>query len=167
MNIDLSKLILNRQERETFSLQTLGNDSFLREIGGKFISPIQVEIEVERNGITFIGQGNIKTLLQLPCSRCLKEFRYPIKTDFELVMAEADNSNRVGVDSDIIFLEGHEADIESIVDEAIFMAIPISSLCSQDCLGICLICGSDKNTSNCSCQQEFIDPRWEKLRNLQ
>ncbi len=167
MKIDLSRLILNLRERETFSLQTMGSDSFLEEIGGKFMAPIQVEIVVENTGTLFAGRGSVKTLLQLPCSRCLKDFAYPVDAEFDLVMAEALNSDQVNVDDGIIFFAADEADISSIVEEAIFMAIPICSLCREDCRGLCLVCGQDKNTTNCSCQEETIDPRWEKLKNLQ
>ncbi|MDD3365376.1 MAG: DUF177 domain-containing protein [Syntrophomonas sp.] len=167
MEIDLSRLILNLRERETFSLQTMGNDSFLEEIGGKFIAPIKVEIVVEKSGMIFVGRGNVRTLLQLPCSRCLKDFTFPVDAEFEFAMAEAVNSDQVSVDDGIIFFEADEADIMSIVEEAIFMAIPICSLCREDCRGLCLVCGQDRNTTSCSCQQETIDPRWEKLKSLQ
>jgi len=167
MKIDLSGLILNLLKRETFSLQTMGNDSFLEEIGGKFLAPIQVEIGVEKNGTIFVGRGNVRTLLQLPCSRCLKDYSYRVDAQFELAMAEAVNSDQVSVDDGIILFETDEAEIMSIVEEAIFMAIPICSLCREDCCGLCPVCGLDKNTTSCSCQQETIDPRWEKLKNLQ
>lgn len=167
MRINLSRLILRPREREAFFLETMGNDCFLEEIGGKFLTSIKVEIVVENTGNRFVGRGNVRTLLQLPCSRCLKDFTYPVDTEFELTMAEAVNSDQVSVDDGIIFFEADEADIMSIVEEAIFMAIPICSLCREDCRGLCLVCGQDKNSTSCSCQQETIDPRWEKLKNLQ
>jgi uncharacterized protein len=167
MKIDLSRLILRPREREAFFLETKGNDSFLKEIGGKFLNPIQVEIVVENTGTILAGQGKVRTLLQMPCSRCLKDFAYPVDAEFEFAMAEAVDIHQVSVDDGIIFFESGEADIISIVEEAVFMAIPICSLCREDCKGLCLVCGQDKNTTNCSCQQETIDPRWEKLKNLQ
>ena len=167
MKIDLSRLLLSPREKEAFFLETRGNDSFLEEIGGKFLAPIKVEIVVENTGTLFAGRGNVRTLLQLPCSRCLKDFTYPVDAEFDLVMAEAVNSGQVSVDDGIIFFAADEADISSIVEEAIFMAIPICSLCREDCRGLCLVCGQDRNTTSCSCQQETIDPRWEKLKNLQ
>jgi uncharacterized protein len=167
MKIDLSRLIVRPRERETFSLQTMGSDSFLEEIGGKFLAPIEVEIVVENTGELFAGRGNVRTLLQLPCSRCLKDFTYPIDAEFDLVIAEAVSNDQVSVDDGIVFFAADEADISSIVEEAIFMAIPICSLCQEDCRGLCQECGQDKNTTSCSCQEETIDPRWEKLKNLQ
>jgi uncharacterized protein len=167
MKIDLSRLIVRPRERETFSLQTMGSDSFLEEIGGKFLAPIEVEIVVENTGELFAGRGNVRTLLQLPCSRCLKDFTYPIDAEFDLVIAEAVSNDQVSVDDGIVFFAADEADISSIVEEAIFMAIPICSLCQEDCRGLCPECGHDKNTTSCSCQEENIDPRWEKLKNLQ
>ena len=167
MKIDLSRLILRPREREAFFLETRGSDSFLEEIGGKFLAPVKVEIVVENTGTILAGRGNVRTSLQLPCSRCLKDFEYTVDAEIELAMAEAINSDQVNADDGVIFFQANEADIIFIVEEAIFMAIPICSLCREECRGLCSVCGQDKNTTSCSCQEETIDPRWEKLKNLQ
>jgi uncharacterized protein len=166
MKIDLRRLKLHPRETEAFYLQSRGNDSFLKEIGGKFIAPVEVEIVVENTGTIFVGKGKIKTLLQLPCSRCLQDFTYNLESEVEVSMAENINSHRFNADEGFVFFDGDEADIGSIIDEAIFMAIPICPICQENCRGLCPVCGQDKNTTNCSCQEETIDPRWEKLKNL-
>ncbi len=167
MKIDLSRLILSPREKEAFFLETRGNDSFLEEIGGKFLSPIKVELVVENTGRMLAGKGNVRTLLQLPCSRCLRDFTYPLDAEFELVMAQAINRPQFSADDGTIFIEADEGDISSAVEEAIFMAIPICPLCREECCGLCPVCGQDKNIASCSCQNETLDPRWEKLKNLQ
>ena len=43
------------------------------------------------------------------------------------------------------------------------MAIPMKPLCSEDCLGLCVQCGTDRNINRCDCVVEFIDPRWRAL----
>jgi len=166
MKLDLSKLKLHPRETETFFLLTRGKDNFLAELGGKFIDPVEVEIEVENTGTIFTGQGKVKTLLQLPCARCLRDFTYPVETEFQTVMVEDTRSDRFSPDEGFILINGETADIESIVEEAIFMAIPLCPLCQEQCQGLCPVCGQDKNTATCSCQEDTIDPRWEKLRSL-
>jgi uncharacterized protein len=128
MKINLSRLMLHPREKEEFFLEARGNDSFLEDIGGKFLSPIEVEIVVENTGTLFAGRGNVRTLLQLPCSRCLQDFSYPLETEFELVMAKAVDRNQFSADDAVIFFEGDVGDISSAVEEAIFMAIPICPL---------------------------------------
>lgn len=167
MKLDLRRLKLHPRESEAFYLQTKGSDNFLEEVGGKFLAPIEVEIVVENTGTIYAGHGSVKTLLQLPCSRCLKDFTYPVDTEVEVAMVENTNSSQFSADEGFVFLNGDEADISSRMEEAIFMAIPICPLCQEDCRGLCPVCGQDRNTTTCSCGEQTIDPRWEKLKNLQ
>jgi uncharacterized protein len=39
-------------------------------------------------------------------------------------------------------------------------------LCREDCKGICPECGIDRNTGECSCVADDIDPRWAALKNF-
>lgn len=165
MKLDLSKLKLHPRESESFFLQVRGNDDLLAGMGGKFIGPVEVEIEIENTGRLFTGRGNVRTLLQLPCARCLQDFTYTVDTEFQAVIAENPGQNQ-NSDDDAVFLEGEMADISPIVEETIFMAVPICPLCKDECQGLCPICGRNRNTSTCSCKEENIDPRWEKLKNL-
>jgi uncharacterized protein len=167
MKLDLSRLKLHPRVSEVFYLQTKGNDNLLAEIGGKFLAPLDIEIAVENTGTIYIGRGNLKTVLQLPCSRCLREFSYPLETKFEMTLVENSQGGHYSPDEGFILFKGDEADIGSGVEEAVFMAIPISPLCREDCQGLCPICGQDQNMATCSCQKESLDPRWEKLKNLQ
>lgn len=166
MKLDLRRLKNHPRETETFFLQARGNDNFLTEVGGRFVKPVEVEIAVENTGTLFTGRGKIKTLLQLPCARCLKNFEYPLETDFQAVMVENSQSHLYSPDEGFIFFDGEKADIGPVVDESIFMAIPICPLCQEECRGLCPVCGKDKNLENCSCQDDEIDPRWEKLKSL-
>lgn len=166
MKIDLRRLKHHPQESEAFSLQAGGNDNFLKEVGGRFVEPIKVEIVVENTGTLFAGRGKIQTLLQLPCARCLKNFNYPLEIDFQTVMVENIRSDQYSPDEGFIFFDGETADIGSVVYESVFMAIPICPLCQEECRGLCPVCGKDRNTEKCSCQEDAIDPRWEKLKSL-
>jgi uncharacterized protein len=47
-----------------------------------------------------------------------------------------------------------------------FLAVPISPLCSPDCLGLCPICGGNLNESVCQHEEELIDPRLDILKSL-
>lgn len=165
MKIDLSRLILHPLESEVFYLQTRWSNSFIDDIGGKFIAPVEVEIAVENSGTVLNGRANVKTILQLPCSRCLKDFSYPIDTDIQINIAKKTGNHQTN-DEDMVFISEGKADISSLVEEAIFMAIPLSPLCNVECQGLCSICGQNKNIANCSCVKETIDPRWEKLKSF-
>ncbi len=166
MIIDLTRLKLRPRESQTFYLEAPGQDEILQELGGKFLTTVVVELVVDNNDRLFLGHGKVKTLIQLPCSRCLKDFSYPISTDIEMELVPNSKAHDFSEDEDCIFFEGDVVDISASVHGAIFMAIPIIPLCQEDCRGLCSNCGTDKNTGDCSCSDQDIDPRWEKLKNL-
>ena len=62
--------------------------------------------------------------------------------------------------------DGKAIDVDEIVKEQILLAVPTRMLCREDCKGICPECGIDKNTGECQCVTDDIDPRWAALKNL-
>jgi uncharacterized protein len=46
------------------------------------------------------------------------------------------------------------------------MELPMHPLCKQSCKGICPQCGADLNVSPCTCENDNVDIRLEKLKNL-
>ena len=62
--------------------------------------------------------------------------------------------------------DGEAIDVDEIVKEQIVLAVPTRMLCREDCKGICPECGTDRNTGDCSCATNDIDPRWAALKNL-
>jgi uncharacterized protein len=62
--------------------------------------------------------------------------------------------------------DGSAIDVDEIVKEQILLAVPTRMLCREDCKGICPECGADRNTGECNCVTNDIDPRWAALKKL-
>ena len=62
--------------------------------------------------------------------------------------------------------DGDAIDVDEIVKEQVLLAVPTRMLCREDCKGICPECGTDRNTGDCNCVANDIDPRWAALKNL-
>jgi uncharacterized protein len=43
--------------------------------------------------------------------------------------------------------------------------LPLAPLCKEDCQGLCLYCGADRNETPCTCQVP-TDARWATLDGL-
>jgi uncharacterized protein len=166
MQINLTRLKLKPQQSENFYLEEKGNNDYLQGTGYTFLDKLIVDLEVENTGQMFLARGNVKTLLGLPCSRCLKDTSIVIDTDIEMTMVRAGLAGKPDAEDETIIFHGDMVDISVPVHEAVFMAIPIIPLCQTDCRGLCPVCGKDLNQGQCSCLQKEIDPRWEKLKNL-
>ena len=108
---------------------------------------------------------------RLECSRCLADYDFSYQEDFTLVLyprkaiSEADLELDRG-DLDAYFYDDPNVPVAPIVEERIQMAIPMKPLCREDCLGLCVQCGADRNINRCDCVVEFIDPRWRALELL-
>lgn len=168
MFIDLSKLKLQLKKSEQFVLEKQLPDKLLRDTNGHFLKPCEVNITVEHTGRLYIARGNLKTEIKLQCSRCLKDTIYKVDTDLDFVLVEAIYEPEFSdEENDIIFFHDTLVDITPIVQETVLVNLPIRILCQEDCKGLCPKCGVDKNTGQCNCQEKEIDPRWEKLKELQ
>jgi uncharacterized protein len=62
--------------------------------------------------------------------------------------------------------EGNIINIDDLAREQLYLALPSRVLCDENCLGLCSVCGVNKNDVECSCEREEIDPRWAALKDL-
>lgn len=129
---------------------------------------INLASEVVVNGTAIIDddliimQVNIKVSLELNCSRCLETFIYPIDIDIE---ERFTNNSRIGND-EVMFVEGDVIDITEIAQNAIISTLPIKRLCSENCKGLCHVCGINLNKGTCTCSNEDVDLRLIDLKAL-
>lgn len=163
MKVNLKSLQMRAMESEEFHLSAQGRDSLLSDIGGRFLEPVDVELIIENTGKVFIGRGQISTTIALTCGRCLEEFKFAITTDLTLTASE---TSAYGENEELIVLENSQAEIMPRIEEEIFSLIPLNPLCSEECKGLCPLCGVNRNLTVCSCAKNDIDPRWEKLKQL-
>ncbi|MFW6280919.1 MAG: YceD family protein [Halanaerobium sp.] len=150
------------------------NLSDLKEIGEKKSVTIEVEFhdlnfggrEIEINDAvnlnldiyntqdSYLIEGTIKAVLVLTCSRCLEKYESPTKIDISEEISKSDME-----DQDELFID------EIIVDN-IILSLPIKTLCSETCKGLCPICGQNLNKGDCDCEVDNIDPRLQKLKDF-
>ena len=102
--------------------------------------------------------------MKTECARCLKEIEVDVDFDIDELLSK--NEEGVDTDGDLILFDGHEIDISGIVADRFLMNISGRYLCSEDCKGLCPTCGHDLNESDCGCNNEYVDPRWQALADI-
>ena len=127
------------------------------------VDPVIVEGIITAYEDIIVMKATIKTKLNLICSRCIDTFIYPIDIDIE---ERFTNNKDLINDEEIMFVEGDSLNITEIIENSIISTLPIKRLCKDDCKGLCSTCGANKNISNCSCNDEDVDIRLAKLREL-
>lgn len=138
----------------------------------RLTAPAAVKGNVRLSGNEVFVNGYIDTRAQVECDRCLQQIELPVNADFALEYitgSEYESSDVAELTEDelsVSVFDGDALDIDEIVKEQIVLAVPTRMLCRDDCKGICPECGIDKNTGECQCVTDDIDPRWAALKNL-
>lgn len=148
MNVDLLSIINNTEQEIKISGETSFSDNGCDALCSVFGS---ADNRTGRVCVKLHIDAVVKTL----CSRCLKS----VEQEYS-----ADTCEFVGEDG--VLPNGTVLDIDNIVKNNIVPLLPISFLCSDDCKGLCGICGADLNISQCDCSHDVIDERFDVLRKL-
>lgn len=135
---------------------------------------IQGDITVIREFDTLRATGRITAPLALSCSRCLANYTSFVDTSFTIffrkenaVTASDEDELELG-EMDLISsaYSGDEIDLTHEIEEQIAMEIPFKPLCSDDCKGLCHVCGIDLNISSCSCSKEPVGLTFNALKDF-
>jgi uncharacterized protein len=136
------------------------------------VAPVALAFDVFKDKNTFRLAGRLETTLELPCSRCLEPFRWPIDSTFDLrYQPHAANTGEgeVEVEEDDLttaFYENEQIDLGQLMREQFYLALPMKPLCRPDCKGMCPSCGANLNQGACGCKVEWEDPRLAVLKTL-
>lgn len=162
--------------RETFSLAL---DAPIEHWGQLYTptSPIEATIEINWAGDEIIAHVSAEGSFSVPCSRCLEDTGVEICGDLRYLFSlrsargeeqddeDGDDDGEIGV-IEVDEFEG-ELSLADQVWEVVILGLPERAICREDCLGICPICGADRNKKKCSCREDQgTDPRFEVLRGL-
>lgn len=165
MKIDLRTLKLHPGKYENFELEYQGNNELLGD-QGVFLDPVKVSLQVHNHGDYFSARGVVETRVALTCSRCLETLIWPISAQANFIIAEELKEIMNQLDEDFLVYGSGLVDIEPIIGEYLVTELPFTPVCREDCQGLCPVCGGNRNEKSCSCGNDDIDPRWEKLKNF-
>jgi uncharacterized protein len=138
----------------------------------RLTEPAAVTGKIRLAGNEVFVNGQIDTRAQVECDRCLQPVELPVNADFALdYMSGSDYESSQAAELteaelSVSVFDGKAIDVDEIVKEQILLAVPTRMLCREDCKGICPECGIDRNTGDCTCVTNDIDPRWAALKNL-
>ncbi|HEY0752684.1 MAG TPA: DUF177 domain-containing protein [Ktedonobacteraceae bacterium] len=143
---------------------TLDND--LQTLG-----PIEGHARMRRTNQGLLVDGWVDLTLGLTCTRCLQDFEQPMHVTFEeLFYPTVDILTGMPTpdfDQEEIFPldDHHQLDLTEAVRQNVLLALPMVTLCKEDCQGLCSQCGKDLNLGPCACKPE-VDQRLSVLEKL-
>lgn len=169
MELDLTRYRQPVSEfARTFKPEDVGDEADEYRI----VTPVDLAFEIHKDKDKFRLVGTVVTELELPCSRCLEPFRLPVAAPFDLRYLPASEVSSDGErevddeDLETSYYENDAIDLNGLMREQFYLALPMKPLCQDDCRGLCPQCGTNLNTGNCSCAPVWEDPRLAALKNL-
>jgi uncharacterized protein len=117
-------------------------------------------------------KGKLDTSMEVACARCLDPVVHQVDRNFDLLYRP------LGIDSghEELSVTDAEAEIgyyqngglllEDTLREQVLLALPLKTICREDCKGLCPHCGKNLNENQCSCVDEVEDPRWSALKEI-
>jgi uncharacterized protein len=137
----------------------------------EFLGEVTASGTVRRLAHEIIVNAQLAGTIRRECDRCLAETEFPVDAELSLYYHITVPGERVSPqadDQEIRELPGNHDSI--ILDEearqALLLAIPLKTLCRDDCKGLCSGCGADLNNEQCRCANTEVDPRWQGLAGL-
>ena len=130
-------------------------------------NPVHVSLNLISTGsIRFCAKGSFE--LEAECTRCLKSVPLGFEFDTDTVLILNDEGRACTKDDDELleYVSDRELDVDGFVNEEIMIGFPMQVLCSEDCKGLCPVCGADLNRGECGCDRVVLDPRMSKIRDL-
>lgn len=137
----------------------------------KVVGPLTGHVRMRHINQGVLVDGWVDLILEMACTRCLKDFEQPTHVAFEarfyptvdvvtgMPVSPVDEEDAFPID------EHHLIDVSEAIRQQIWLDLPMVTLCKEDCAGLCSQCGKDLNLGPCACEPE-VDTRFSILKTL-
>jgi uncharacterized protein len=131
-----------------------------RPLGFVPSGPLEVQGELIKSGQDLLFKGRIRGRIGLACGRCLEAFLrdvdLPVRSEWRLKTAPGKPSGKDGTsqieDLETGLTQEGTLNLEDRILEEIILAVPMLPLCDENCLGLCPVCGENRNINPCTCK---------------
>ena len=115
-------------------------------------------------------KGFIDTIINYDCVRCLNAFESKFSLPLEISLENNNIEESLESESENVIKFSNlndEIDIGIILADFIELEKPMNPLCKDNCLGLCTICGINKNKTSCDCKFDKEHGVWDELKKLE
>ena len=117
-------------------------------------------------------KGRLDTSVEVACARCLEPVVHEVKRNFDLLYrpqgsdAGHEELSVTDAEAEIGYYRGKGLLLEDTLREQVLLAVPLKTVCREECKGLCPQCGRNLNEAACSCAPPTGDPRWSALKEI-
>ena len=120
-------------------------------------TPIRVDLRLEGLHDGILVTGDVDTTADGECVRCLDPVELPVEVEFQELFAYSEDEA-----FDFAIRDDH-VDLESVVRDAVVLALPFQPVCRPDCPGLDPATGEKLEDGAVTQNREVTDPRWAAL----
>jgi len=118
-------------------------------------------------------EGSFEAEGEAPCDRCSETVPVRFGKAFQTVLAPKGQApGGTGAvelhadDLDVGYYDGKGIEVNDVFWEQVALEIPLKVVCSEECKGICPVCGANRNREDCSCESPPPPGPFDALKNL-
>ncbi|MEU1401174.1 YceD family protein [Streptomyces sp. NPDC005728] len=138
-------------------------------------APVELELRLESVMEGVLVTGTARAQAEGECVRCLEPVGLELEADFQEMFSypDADDRGRVIAepgddaedDEDRLYVEDGLIDLETVLRDAVVLALPMQPVCLDDCPGLCSECGV-RLADDPDHHHDAVDIRWAALQGL-
>ncbi len=110
-------------------------------------------------------EGELHGLLVHECVRCLEAYDMPADISFRALYKDLEwrgvpgrrgNESEEESDHEVVDyypMVMHHIELHDVLREHIILSAPMQPLCSEECRGLCQVCGQNLNVTACVCEE--------------
>lgn len=163
MEINISKISRCEGIKENFDITD--NDQYELVFNNQTFRTLP-PLSVKGYAVNYEGkievELNISAKVEMQCSRCIDAYVQDVNASATHTFAK----EGFQTDEEEHLFKGDEIDITEIVLNEITAELPMKPLCSENCKGLCPVCGKNNNLTDCNCKVEEVDSRLQILKKL-
>jgi uncharacterized protein len=139
----------------------LGDQDYL------FLEPVLFEVTLTNTGGGIVADGTARAQVRTQCVRCLCDFSVEIVAPVEGFYVMPGREEEVPPEQEFgLIVDGVRVDLEPAIRQAAILELPFAPLHEPECLGICPICGADRNVDPCACPPQTVPTPFSALEGL-
>lgn len=144
-------------------------DTFTSQLGTFLIrekSPVALRLSNIGQSKALV-QGKARFVFALACDRCLRDVDYTFDLSFDSVVVSPDYAgDGEEYEDSAALMEGYHLNVDELINDELLLDWPVKILCREDCKGICMVCGRNRNDGDCGCDDFVPDPRMAAIKDL-
>ena len=156
MRVDITSI----NQTKGASLFAEGKVDLPEELAPGLVSegPAAVRVTVTNTGRFLHAEGQVDLRIRAACVRCLDEYELALSIPLAEDYLEETKTPPADPEQEFFLYSGTVIELDPAVTACVFLALPMKTLCREDCPGLCPHCGHNLKLGPCACLAEGDRP---------